>query len=83
VEVEVRSLKSIALLLHEIATDLERRSKLPLDEAVIVRLRSEDLSSNGLAYALRRNRENVRRICKLLEDAGRIRRVGQRWTLSE
>ena len=79
----MRSLKSIALLLHEIATDLERRSKLPLDEAVIVRLRSEDLSSNGLAYALRRNRENVRRVCKLLEDAGRIRRVGQRWTLTE
>ena len=26
----MRSLKSIALLLHEIATDLERRSKLPL-----------------------------------------------------
>ena len=79
----MRSLKAIALLLHEIATDLERRSKLPLDEAVIVRLRSEDLSSNGLAYALRRNRENVRRVCKLLEDAGRIRRVGQRWTLTE
>lgn len=79
----MRSLKSIALLLHEIATDLERRSKVPLDEAVITRLRSEDLSSNGLAYALRRNRENVRRICKLLEDAGRIRRVGQRWTLTE
>jgi hypothetical protein len=82
-EGEMRNLRTIAALLHELATELERRSKLPLDEAIVSRLRSEDLSSNGLAYVLRRNRENVRRTCKLLEDAGRIRRVGQRWTLTE
>ena len=78
-----RSLRSIATLLHELATDLERRSKLPLDEAIVLRLRAEDMSSNSLAYVLRRNRENVRRTCRLLEAAGRIRRVGQKWTLED
>jgi len=71
------------MLLHELASDLERRSKLPLDEAILLRLRSEDLSSRGLAYVLRRNPENVRRTCALLAAAGKIVRVGQKWTLKE
>jgi hypothetical protein len=78
-----RTIRQIAALLHELACDLERRSKLPLDQAILLRLAREPLSTMALASALRRDRSNVRRTCALLSAAGRIERIGRHWHLNE
>jgi hypothetical protein len=76
-----RSLRAIADLLFDIARELNHRSRPPIDQAILDRLALEDLSGNALAYALRRNAETVHRTCRLLEQAGKIRRIGSKWSL--
>lgn len=78
----MRSLRAIAVTLLDLAREIERRTtKPPVDVAILERLAEDDYSGRTLALLLRRQREVVLRTCLLLEAAGKIRRVGQRWTL--
>jgi len=77
------TLRSISRQLNELARQLAllADTRGHVDQQILDLLVERDYSGTALARLSWRRHDTVRRTCRLLEAAGRIKRVGQKWSL--
>lgn len=74
-------LTTIVATLEQVVADLRRYSSHKhIDLAVLDCLADDDLSTDALAALIHRRRADVFRVIKLMEAAGTIVRIGQKWS---